>query len=242
MQSNENRSLPILLLRAISLWLINAIGIWLASLILPGVAIIDWRAAFLFVIVIGLLDALLWPLLARLTLRFVVFTLGFFTFLLNGLIFWFGSQLVAGVEFSHLGSAVLAALFSGVFGTLAASLFSIDDNAAFYRNVVERNVRRVARRTATRPFPRRAAAGDRRAFRTDLAPRPGGGRHASAGALAAEWLAPHRRLGDGPLLPDRSSAGRHLARQQRTTSPPFAGWKRRTATAWSAPTGQRIPC
>lgn len=153
MQSKESLAIPILFLRAVSLWAINAIGIWLASLALPGVVITDWRAALIFVIVIGILDTLLWPLLARLTLRFVVFTLGFFTFLLNGLIFWFGGQLVIGVEFSHLGNAVLAALFTGVFGTLVASLFSIDDNAAFYRNVVERNLRRMAREKPSATFP-----------------------------------------------------------------------------------------
>jgi putative membrane protein len=145
--------LPLRLLRVLALWGINAAGIWLAGLLLPGITITDWRAAFWFVIVVGALDTLLWPLLARLTLRFVVFTLGFFTFLLNGLIFWFGGQLVTGVAFGNLGHAVLAALFSGVFSTLAAGLLAIDDNAAFYRNVVERNRRRMAGERPAAAYP-----------------------------------------------------------------------------------------
>jgi putative membrane protein len=153
MQPRPSRSIPLLLLRTAALWTINAAALWLAGLILPGISITNWTAAFLFVVAVGALDTLLWPLLARLTLRFVVFTLGFFTFLLNGLIFWFGGQLVDGVEFGSLGSAVLAALFTGVFSTAAASLFAIDDNAAFYRNVVERNLRRVGRERPAAAYP-----------------------------------------------------------------------------------------
>lgn len=153
MQEGEKRSTPTVLWGTLTLWAINAAGIWLASLILPDVTITDWSAAFVFVVVTGVLDALLWPLLARLTLRFVVFTLGFFTFLLNGSIYWFGSQLTPGITFGHLGNAVLAALFTGVFSTAAAGLFAIDDNAAFFRNVVQRNMRRMAGRRPSKPYP-----------------------------------------------------------------------------------------
>lgn len=153
MQFTERPRFLIRFLRVLALWVVNAAGVWLAGWLLPGFAILDWRAAFLFVLVIAVLDTLLWPLLARVTLRFVVFTLGFFTFLLNGLIFWFGGQLAPGVEVGHLGNAVAAALFTGVFSTLAASLLAIDDNAAFYRNVVQRNLRRVAGEQPSAAYP-----------------------------------------------------------------------------------------
>ena len=153
MLPNKTRSFAKTLWGFLTLWAINAAGLWLASLILPGVVIHEWSSAFVFVVVTGVLDALLWPLLARLTLRFVVFTLGFFTFLLNGLIYWFGGQLAQGITFGHLGNAVLAALFTGVFSTVAAGLFAIDDNAAFFRNVVQRNMRRVAGGKPPKPYP-----------------------------------------------------------------------------------------
>lgn len=153
MGADEIRSLPALLGRGAILWAVNAAGVWLASLLLPRVTVTNWWALFLFVAAVAVLDTLLWPLLARVTLRFVVFTLGFFTFLLNGLIFWFSGQLVSGVHLGNFGNAVLVALFTGIFSTAAASLLAIDDNAAFYRNVVQRTLRRIRGRRPFKDYP-----------------------------------------------------------------------------------------
>src|SRR5215207_9770369 len=118
-----------LILRTGVLWLINVIGLWLTSLLLPRVTVTQWRSAFLFIAVIAIFNVLLWPLVTRLMLRFVVFSLGFFTFLLNGLFFWAASFFVPGVTFGNLFNAILAALLVGVFNTLIAGLLSIDDDA-----------------------------------------------------------------------------------------------------------------
>ena len=44
--------------------------------------------------VIGLLNALLWPLLSFVLVPFAVFTLGFAALLMNGLVVWFAAQLM----------------------------------------------------------------------------------------------------------------------------------------------------
>jgi putative membrane protein len=149
----ERSPLVELSVRLAVLWLINVIGLWLAGLVLPGVTVTQWGAAFLFMGVIGVFNALLWPIITRLTLRFFVFTLGFFTILLNGLMFWGASFFVTGVAFGNLGSAVLSALLVGVFNTLVASLLAIDDDAAFYRSTVERAMRRMRSTAHVRPYP-----------------------------------------------------------------------------------------
>ena len=143
MQQIERIPLVKLVARTCVLWLINVLGLWLSSLLLPGVAVTQWTSAFVFMAVIALFNVLLWPVVTRLMLRFVVFSLGFFTFLLNGLFFYLASFFVTGVVFRNLLVAVVSALLVGVFNTLLAHLLSIDDDAAFYRSTVERTMRRL---------------------------------------------------------------------------------------------------
>jgi putative membrane protein len=153
MQRKDSMALVQLIVRTAVLWLINVVGLWLTSLLLPGFVITQWRAAFLFMAVIAVFNVLLWPLITRLTLHFVVFSLGFFTFLLNGLFFWAASFFVTGVTFGNLFNAVLTALLVGVFNTLVAGLLAIDDDAAFYRSTVERAMRRLRTSTPVKSYP-----------------------------------------------------------------------------------------
>ncbi len=149
----ERMTLVQLIVRTAVLWLINVVGLWLTSLLLPRVTVTQWTSAFLFMAVIALFNVLLWPVVTRLTLRFVVFSLGFFTFLLNGLFFWAASFFVTGVTFGNLFNAILAAVLVGVFNTLVAGLLSIDDDAAFYRSTVERTMRRLRASKPPQTYP-----------------------------------------------------------------------------------------
>jgi putative membrane protein len=153
MQHTERMSPAHLVVRTAILWLINVIGLWLASLLLPGFAVTEWLSAFLFMALIAVFNVLLWPLVTRLLLRFVVFSLGFFTILLNGIFFWAASFFVTGVNFGNLFNAVLAALLVGVFNTLVSALLSIDDDAAFYRSTVERTMRRLRASKPPQSYP-----------------------------------------------------------------------------------------
>ena len=115
MQQIERIPLVRLVARTCVLWLINVLGLWLSSLLLPGVAVTQWTSAFVFMAIIALFNVLLWPVVTRLMLRFVVFSLGFFTFLLNGLFFYLASFFVTGVVFSNLLVAIVSAVLVGVF-------------------------------------------------------------------------------------------------------------------------------
>ena len=72
------RRLPIrrLLVRVVLLWLIESGALLLVAALLPGVHVKSAAAALVTVAAIGLLNALAWPLLARLALPFTVLTFG----------------------------------------------------------------------------------------------------------------------------------------------------------------------
>lgn len=77
-------------------WLINAVAIMLLALYLPGIGISGFFAALIAALVLGILNALIRPLLVLLTLPINLLTLGLFTLLINAFLFWFTSEIVKG--------------------------------------------------------------------------------------------------------------------------------------------------
>ncbi|MBK8985918.1 MAG: phage holin family protein [Chloroflexi bacterium] len=133
------------LIRIFIIWLIEAVALLLLNLLMTGLQVDTVAAAFVAVAAIGLLNALLWPLLSYLILPFAVLTLGLAALALNGVIILLAADLVDGFAVDSLGSAVLAALGLTAVNTIASSLLTIDDDSSWYRNVVRRRVKRMAR-------------------------------------------------------------------------------------------------
>ena len=73
-----------LLVRIVVVWVIEAVALVLAAAVLPGVDLESRAEAFVAVALIGVMNALIWPLLARLTLRLMVLTAGLLALVLNG--------------------------------------------------------------------------------------------------------------------------------------------------------------
>uniref|UniRef100_A0A7C1FUF0 Phage holin family protein n=1 Tax=Caldilinea aerophila TaxID=133453 RepID=A0A7C1FUF0_9CHLR len=120
---------------------------------LEGVHLADFGSALQFVVFVGFANALLWPLLARLTLPFLVLSFGFLSLALNGLTFWIGSQLVAGAHFDNYFHAFLTALIVALMNVTASSWLTIDEDASFYRAVLQRTMRRMPLRHPLKRTP-----------------------------------------------------------------------------------------
>jgi putative membrane protein len=100
--------------------LVAALGLWLASEIVPGFRIDGHRTLLLGALLLGVVNAVVRPLVVLLTLPITIVTLGLFLWVVNaamlGLVAWFLTDFhVAG-----LGSALLAALVVGFTGWLAS--------------------------------------------------------------------------------------------------------------------------
>src|SRR5918995_4396503 len=138
------RGRRVVLLRVIAVWLITAASLVLLSALLPGVAVTSFGAALGAAALIGLLNALVWPLLIRVALPFTVLTLGLGVLLLNGVVIWLVSVIDPDMHVRSLGSGIVVALGITVVNTLATSLLAIDDDDFYYRNVIRRQGRRLA--------------------------------------------------------------------------------------------------
>ena len=96
--------------------LIFMLGLYLASAIIPGVTISGTLDLILAALLLGLVNAIVRPLLFLLTLPLTIITLGLFLFVLNAAMF----GLVAAV----LDNFVVAGFWSAIFGALIVSITS----------------------------------------------------------------------------------------------------------------------
>ncbi len=97
-------------MRLLLVWILNAVALWLVTLIVPGVQVQDPLHAFIAAIVLGLVNALVKPVLVLLTLPITVLTLGLFLLVLNALLFWGVSALLPGFYVAGFWWALLGAL------------------------------------------------------------------------------------------------------------------------------------
>jgi putative membrane protein len=110
------------MLRLLAVWLINTLALAAVAYLMPSVAIASAGAAILAALVLGLVNALIRPLLVLLTLPVTVLTLGLFIFVINGLLFWAVGSLVPGFDVGGFWSGVLGALVFSLISWLLSAL------------------------------------------------------------------------------------------------------------------------
>jgi putative membrane protein len=91
-----------------------AAAIYLAAAIVPGIDVSGWLTALGAGLVLGLINAVVRPVLVILTLPVTLLTLGLFLLVLNGLCLWLTALLVEGFVVEGFWAAVLGALIVSV--------------------------------------------------------------------------------------------------------------------------------
>jgi uncharacterized membrane protein YvlD (DUF360 family) len=119
--------------RLILIWLVNTGALWLLSNIVPGVHPHPGEVPLLMALVIAVLNALLWPLVARFALPLGVVTLGLAPLLLNGLIVYGASKINSDMDIDNVFSGVLVAFGITVINTFVMTVLALDDHEFFYR-------------------------------------------------------------------------------------------------------------
>ncbi len=87
-----------------------ALGLWLASIIVPGVEMASIGSLIWAALLLGIVNAIVRPILVVLTFPITVITLGLFLLVINGLMIELVSVFVAGFIVHGLMSAILCAL------------------------------------------------------------------------------------------------------------------------------------
>ncbi len=99
--------------------LINTLAIYIASLIVPGVQLGGLKSAVVVAIVLGVINAVVRPVLLLLTLPVNFLTLGLFTFFINALMVLLTAYIVDGFD---VASLLPALLFSILISLVSSAL------------------------------------------------------------------------------------------------------------------------
>jgi putative membrane protein len=98
---------------------ITAFGLWIADMLLAGVRFDGLAALWIAALLLGLVNAIVRPILIVLTLPFTLVTLGLFIFVINGAMVLLVSRLMPSFHVEGLWSAILASVLVGLTGWLA---------------------------------------------------------------------------------------------------------------------------
>ncbi len=91
-------------------WFINALILLVIPYIVQGVQVDGVYTAIILAAVLAFVNAFIRPVLLILTLPINILTLGLFTLVINGLLFWFVSTFIKGFYVTDFWSAFWAAL------------------------------------------------------------------------------------------------------------------------------------
>ncbi len=127
--------------RTLSITLLVAIALFVTSWLLPDFEIARFRDALLAGLVMGLVNAFVWPALSFVLVPLSVYTLGVANLAVNALFTWVVLSELPGVRLDGFGAALLVTLIATVIGTLLATALSLDDDAWY-----DERMARLARR------------------------------------------------------------------------------------------------
>lgn len=103
---------------------VNILAIVVAAHLVPGISVEGVLPAVAAGLLLGVINAVVRPILLVLTLPITLLTLGLFLLVLNGLCLWFVAAVVSGFHVAGLGSAILGAVAVSVLSWIVTVLIS----------------------------------------------------------------------------------------------------------------------
>ena len=104
--------------------IVNAAALWVAAQLVSGIVVAGLTPLVLAALVLGLINAIVRPVLVIVTLPLTLLTLGLFIFVLNAFCLWLTSRIVPGFEVQTFGSALLGALVVSIVSWILTAFVS----------------------------------------------------------------------------------------------------------------------
>ncbi len=117
------------LLRILVQWGLNAVALIVVAWLLSGIHV-TWGAAIVAALVIGVLNAVVGPILKILTFPITIVTLGLFLLVINAFLFWIASAVVPGFSVNGFWAVVFGSILYSIFTTIIARLVGGREKAA----------------------------------------------------------------------------------------------------------------
>jgi len=114
---------------------ITGLGLWAAETIVPGVRIDGWGNLVVAALLLGIVNAVIRPIILILTLPLTVLTLGLFILVVNGISVALVAWLMPGFSLSGLGAAILTSIVVGLTSWLGSAFVGGSGRIERYRRV-----------------------------------------------------------------------------------------------------------
>lgn len=89
---------------------VSSLAVFITGYLLPGVKLESFTTAIVVAVVLGIVNAIVKPILVLFTLPLTLLTLGLFQFVINGLLILFVDAVVPGFSVINFGWALLFSL------------------------------------------------------------------------------------------------------------------------------------
>ena len=111
-------------------WVITSLSLFVAAWLVPGIRVESeaWTVFAGMAIILGLVNAIIRPILKLLSCPLIILTLGLFVLIINGITLWLASGIA--VRWFHVGFYV-DGFWSAFLGALIVSLVSVVLTALF---------------------------------------------------------------------------------------------------------------
>jgi len=101
---------------------VNALALVAVAYLVPGIGVTGFGGALIAAIVLGVVNAVLKPILIILSLPLEIITLGLFTFVINALLFWFVGQLGLGLSVHGFWPAFIGSIVLSIVSLILSAL------------------------------------------------------------------------------------------------------------------------
>ena len=97
-------------------WLLGALALWIVARIIPGIEVRSFGTALVATVVIGIVNAVIGPVLKFLSFPLIFLTLGLFLFIINAALLGLAALITPGFR--------IRGFFPALIGSLALTLVS----------------------------------------------------------------------------------------------------------------------
>lgn len=101
-------------------WILNAVALLFTAWLVPGIEVAGFGAALITALVLGIVNAIIRPIVLFFTLPLNIFTLGLFTLVVNALMLLIAASAVTG----FMVAGFFAAFFGSIILTIVSGLLS----------------------------------------------------------------------------------------------------------------------
>ncbi len=110
--------------RFLARWFVCSLGLWIAAGLLEGRVTYDSRLVVVIVagLILAVINSIIKPIIIILSLPAILFSLGLFMIVINGLMVFLVSKLYPSLYVNNFGAAMLAGLCIGLVNYLVTTI------------------------------------------------------------------------------------------------------------------------